>query len=116
VHGFTSSSSFWAETVFRESSILNGRLFAVDLLGFGQSPKPANCMYRLKDHVEAIETSLIEPQNLSSFHLVAHSMGCIIALALAAKHPTRVKSITLVAPVSKQRYSAALNWDCRSVS
>ncbi|PAN15498.1 hypothetical protein PAHAL_2G492400 [Panicum hallii] len=98
VHGFTSSSSFWAETVFRESSILNGRLFAVDLLGFGQSPKPANCMYRLKDHVEAIETSLIEPQNLSSFHLVAHSMGCIIALALAAKHPTRVKSITLVAP------------------
>jgi pimeloyl-ACP methyl ester carboxylesterase len=29
-------------------------------------------------------------------------MGCTIALALAAKHPTRVKSITLVAPVSRQ--------------
>ncbi|CAN6206508.1 unnamed protein product [Urochloa humidicola] len=103
IHGFTSSSSFWAETVFRESSsaaVLNSsRLFAVDLLGFGQSPKPADCLYRLRDHVEAIDTSLIETQhNLESFHLVAHSMGCIIALALAAKHPTRVKSITLVAP------------------
>ncbi|OEL36576.1 hypothetical protein BAE44_0002405 [Dichanthelium oligosanthes] len=98
VHGFTSSSSFWAETVFRESSVLNSRLFAVDLLGFGQSPKPADCLYRLKDHVEAIETSLVEPLNLSSFHLVAHSMGCIIALALAARHPNRLKSITLVAP------------------
>ncbi|CAN6219987.1 unnamed protein product [Urochloa humidicola] len=101
VHGFTSSSSFWAETVFRESSVLNSnnsRLFAVDLLGFGQSPKPADCLYRLKDHVEAIETSLIEQRRLRPFHLVAHSMGCIIALALAAKHPTRVKSITLLAP------------------
>ncbi|CAM0145029.1 unnamed protein product [Urochloa decumbens] len=101
VHGFTSSSSLWAETVFRESSVLsNTKLFAVDLLGFGQSPKPADCLYRLRDHVEAIETSLIEHNNLSSFHLVAHSMGCIIALALAAKHPHWVKSITLVAPVT----------------
>jgi len=120
VHGFASSSSLWAETVFRESSSSNilssSRLVAVDLLGFGQSPKPGNCMYTLKDHVEAIETSLLEldddePQqkqnsrrlmtmmsSSSSFHLVAHSMGCIIALALAAKHPTRVKSITLLAP------------------
>ncbi|BAF22590.1 probable lysophospholipase BODYGUARD 4 [Oryza sativa Japonica Group] len=98
IHGFTSSSSFWA-TVFRESSILNNcRMLAVDLLGFGKSPKPANCMYRLKDHVEMIERSLIDPLNLSSFHLVSHSMGCIIALALAAKHPERVRSITLIAP------------------
>ncbi|KAF8680770.1 hypothetical protein HU200_045616 [Digitaria exilis] len=108
IHGFTSSSSFWAETVFREGSSLlhsSTRLLAVDLLGFGQSPKPGNCMYTLKDHVEAIERTLLidpPPHNnlMSSFHLVGHSMGCIIALALAAKHPTRVKSITLVAPVS----------------
>uniref|UniRef100_A0A0D9X322 AB hydrolase-1 domain-containing protein n=1 Tax=Leersia perrieri TaxID=77586 RepID=A0A0D9X322_9ORYZ len=99
IHGFTSSSSFWAETVFHESSILNNcRMFAVDLLGFGKSPKPANCMYRLKDHVDMIERSLIDPLNLSSFHLVSHSMGCIIATALAAKHPERVRSITLIAP------------------
>nr|CAB3503407.1 unnamed protein product [Digitaria exilis] len=103
IHGFTSSSSFWAETVFREGSSLlhsSTRLLAVDLLGFGQSPKPGNCMYTLKDHVEAIERTLLidpPPHNnlMSSFHLVGHSMGCIIALALAAKHPTRVKSITL---------------------
>ncbi|KAF0907580.1 hypothetical protein E2562_018387 [Oryza meyeriana var. granulata] len=99
IHGFTSSSSFWAETVFRESSSILGncRMFAVDLLGFGKSPKPANCMYRLKDHVEMIERSLIDPMNLSSIHLVSHSMGCIIALALAAQNPGRVRSITLIA-------------------
>ncbi|WVZ67120.1 hypothetical protein U9M48_016245 [Paspalum notatum var. saurae] len=101
LHGFSSSSSFWAETVFREASITNCsrlRLLAVDLLGFGQSPKPGDCLYRLSDHVEAIERSLIQPLGLTSFHLVSHSMGCVVALALAAKHPARVKSITLVAP------------------
>lgn len=108
--------------MFRESSILGSRrLFAVDLLGFGRSPKPADCKYRLRDHVEAIETSLFEQQHgLGSFHLVAHSMGCVIALALAAKHPSRVKSITLLAPVSLPVVVALANWemrsDCRSVS
>ncbi|KAL1064187.1 hypothetical protein V6Z11_D13G195100, partial [Gossypium hirsutum] len=42
--------------------------------------------------------SVISAYELSSFHLVAHSMGCNIALALAAKYPKFVKSVTLVAP------------------
>ena len=103
LHGFTSSSSFWTETIFpkfSEQVKQKCRLVAVDLLGFGSSPKPRNCSYTLKDHVRMIEKSVIEPLDLSSFHLVAHSMGCVIALALAAKYPTCVKSITLVAPVS----------------
>ncbi|KAG0447672.1 hypothetical protein HPP92_028199 [Vanilla planifolia] len=45
-----------------------------------------------------IERSVIKHFNLDSFHIVAHSMGCILALGLAAKHPKSVKSITLVAP------------------
>ncbi|XP_040257460.1 probable lysophospholipase BODYGUARD 4 isoform X1 [Aegilops tauschii subsp. strangulata] len=100
IHGFTSSSSFWAQTVFPEPAAANHRrLIAVDLLGFGDSPKPANCAYTLRDHVEAIERSLVDPLHLGSFHLVSHSMGCTIAIALAAKHPARVKSVTLVAPL-----------------
>ncbi|KAI3693682.1 hypothetical protein L1987_76631 [Smallanthus sonchifolius] len=74
------------------------RLFAVDLLGFGSSPKPRECLYTLNDHVEMVEKSVIREFDLNSFHLVAHSMGCIIALALAAKYPNNLKSITLVAP------------------
>ena len=103
LHGFLASSSFWTETVFlnlSESAKCNYRLFAVDLLGFGRSPKPNNCMYTLRDHVERIKNSVVRPFQLNSFHLVAHSMGCIIALALAAKYPNAVKSITLIAPVS----------------
>lgn len=103
LHGFLCSSSFWTETLFpnfSEKTNHEYRLIAVDLLGFGKSPKPRDCSYTLKDHVEMIEKSVILPLEMSSFHLVAHSMGCIIALALAAKYPKNVKSITLVAPVS----------------
>ncbi|KAK9191081.1 hypothetical protein WN943_019692 [Citrus x changshan-huyou] len=101
LHGFLSSSSFWTETVFPNLSdhqSNNYRLFAVDLLGFGRSPKPRDKLYTLRDHFEMIEKSVISQFDLKSFHLVAHSMGCIIALALAAKHPNIVRSITLVAP------------------
>lgn len=44
-----------------------------------------------------IEKSVIHPFELNSFHLVAHSMGCVVALALAAKYPNSLKSITLIA-------------------
>ncbi|GAB4834941.1 hypothetical protein Ancab_033207 [Ancistrocladus abbreviatus] len=101
LHGFLSSSSYWTETVFQnlsEAAKRNYRLFAVDLLGFGKSPKPRECLYTLKDHLEMIEKSIISPYRLKSFHLVAHSMGCVIALAIAAKYPESVKSLTLVAP------------------
>ncbi|KAK4392589.1 putative lysophospholipase BODYGUARD 4 [Sesamum angolense] len=101
IHGFLSSSSLWTETVFpnlSEHSKQNYKLFAVDLLGFGRSPKPRDCLYTLKDHLEMIEKSVILPFQLKSFHLVAHSMGCVIALALAAKYSDSVKSITLIAP------------------
>ncbi|CAI9099354.1 OLC1v1036161C1 [Oldenlandia corymbosa var. corymbosa] len=101
IHGFLASSSYWAETIFpnlSDSMKQNYRLFAVDLLGFGRSPKPSDCFYTLRDHLEMIEKSVIGPYKLDSFHIVAHSMGCVIALALAAEHIKLIKSITLIAP------------------
>ncbi|VVB14965.1 unnamed protein product [Arabis nemorensis] len=102
IHGFLSSSSFWTNTMFKylpeTTAKTNYRFFAVDLLGFGDSPKPRDSQYSLKEHVEMIEKSVILPNNLTSFHVVAHSMGCIVAVALAAKFSNSVKSIALVAP------------------
>lgn len=73
-------------------------MFAVDLLGFGMSPKPNDSLYTLREHLDMIEKSVIEPYNVKSFHIVAHSLGCILAIALAIKHPGSVKSLTLLAP------------------
>jgi len=102
IHGFISSSGFWTETVLPHvspSARSRRRLFAVDLLGFGRSPKPADSLYTLREHVEMIERSVIERHGVRSFHIVAHSLGSILALALAVKYPAAVRSLTLVAPV-----------------
>jgi pimeloyl-ACP methyl ester carboxylesterase len=101
IHGFISSSGFWTETVLPHVSPAarsRRRLFAVDLLGFGRSPKPADSLYTLREHVEMIERSVIERHGVRSFHIVAHSLGSILALALAVRHPAAVRSLTLVAP------------------
>nr|GME08740.1 probable lysophospholipase BODYGUARD 4 [Ipomoea batatas] len=102
LHGFMASSSFWTQTVFpylsEEDSRQKYRLFAVDLLGFGKSPKPMDCLYTIRDHIEMIEKTVIVPFEMKSFHLVAHSMGCVIAVALAARYSKSLKSITLIAP------------------
>ncbi|CAK9167447.1 unnamed protein product [Ilex paraguariensis] len=101
IHGFISSSAFWTETLFpkfSKSAKSIYRLFAIDLLGFGRSPKPNDSLYTLKEHLDMIEGSVLEPYKVKSFHIVAHSLGCILALALAVKHPGSVKSLTLLAP------------------
>ncbi|KAK2664394.1 hypothetical protein Ddye_002968 [Dipteronia dyeriana] len=101
IHGFISSSAFWTETVFPNFTNVTKstyRLFAIDLLGFGRSPKPTDSLYTLKEHLDMIEKSVIEPNKVKSFHIVAHSLGCILALALAVKHAGSVKSLTLLAP------------------
>lgn len=101
IHGFISSSGFWTETVLPHVSPAarsRRRLFAVDLLGFGRSPKPADSLYTLREHVEMIERSVIQRHGVTSFHIVAHSLGSILALALAARYPAAVRSLTLVAP------------------
>ncbi|KAJ0716620.1 putative dihydrolipoyllysine-residue acetyltransferase [Helianthus annuus] len=101
IHGFISSSAFWTETLFpnfSRSIKSKYRLFAIDLLGFGKSPKPHESLYTMKEHLDMIERSVLEPNKVESFHIVAHSLGCILALALAVKYPKSVKSITLLAP------------------
>ncbi|XP_076939064.1 putative lysophospholipase BODYGUARD 1 [Bidens hawaiensis] len=101
IHGFISSSAFWTETLFpnfSRSVKSKFRLFAVDLLGFGKSPKPHESLYTMKEHVDMIERSVLEPYKVETFHIVAHSLGCILALALAVKYPKSVKSLTLLAP------------------
>ncbi|XP_039011455.1 probable lysophospholipase BODYGUARD 1 [Hibiscus syriacus] len=101
IHGFVSSSAFWTETLFPNFSSKaksTYRFLAVDLLGFARSPKPNDSLYTLREHVEMIEKSVLEAYNVESFHIVAHSLGCILALAIAVKHPGSVKSLTLLAP------------------
>ena len=68
------------------------RLVLVDLLGFGQSPKPWTT-YTVERHVAALERVL---GGRSPFTLVGHSFGAIAAVAYAAHHPDNVAGLVLI--------------------
>jgi pimeloyl-ACP methyl ester carboxylesterase len=72
--------------------------FAIDLLGFGESPIPVHSDYTLSDHVKAIEHSIRALRIPKPFVIVGHSMGALIAARFAADNPRLVTKVVLVSP------------------
>ncbi len=64
----------------------------VDPLGFGDSPKPW-AWYTVDAHVDALYETL---RPYAPFTLVGHSMGTLLALAYAARHPADVNGLVLI--------------------
>ncbi len=68
------------------------RLLLVDLLGYGQSPKPWR-RYTIERHVAALR-GVLERRGPAT--LVGHSFGAIAALAFAARYPDEVTGLVLI--------------------
>lgn len=96
LHGIESSSDYWRALI--KPLAEHRRIVTVDLLGFGKSPKPLNLPYTLDNQVEWLKRTL-DQLGIREFEFCAHSLGSIVALAFAAKHPERVQRLTLLAPV-----------------
>jgi pimeloyl-ACP methyl ester carboxylesterase len=68
----------------------------VDLPGSGRTPA-AGAM-QLADLAEQL-AGLLKAQGVEKAHVVAHSMGTVIATHLAANHPELVRSLGLIGPL-----------------
>ena len=73
------------------------RVIALDLPGFGESDKSLERHYTAQDQAENIK-AFTRALGLRSFHLGGHSLGGKISAVYAAKHPSQVKSLWLLAP------------------
>jgi len=69
------------------------RILLLDLLGYGRSPKPWR-RYTVDRHVAALRT-VLGPRGPMT--LVGHSFGAVAALAYAARYPTDVTGLVLLA-------------------
>jgi predicted alpha/beta hydrolase family esterase len=84
IHGLTGSMNYWKRDL--EAINQTHKLLLIDLLGFGDSPKP-NSDYSLDTQLKALEKVIIKEKfNDGQTIIVGHSMGSTIALALLAKH------------------------------
>lgn len=107
LHGVENDGSFWNQVALAVAS--RNRVVALDLLGFGRSPKPHDIPYSAEDHIRSIEMTLrsLLRTDDEPLTLVGHSLGAIIAAAFARKHPDRVKRLVLFSvPVNERDVEA----------
>lgn len=95
IHGLAGSSANWTSLAGALSARATGYL--VDLPGHGRSDPPPGGRYSLIRDAELLAV-LIRRRSQGPVHLVANSMGGVIATALAARHPELIATLTLISP------------------
>lgn len=95
IHGLAGSSANWTSLAGALSGHSTGYL--VDLPGHGRSDPPPGGRYLLTRDADLLAV-LIRRRSTGPVHLVANSMGGVIATALAARHPGLVSTLTLISP------------------
>jgi len=93
VHGFGADRLSWVANQHALSEA--GRVYVLDLPGHGDSPLAGSAGL---DALAAAVERAIEASGLGPLHLVGHSLGGAVAIALAAARPDRVRSLALIAP------------------
>ncbi len=78
-------------------------LYALDLKGFGNSPRPTDDRYAPYDQAAWI-IAYIKEKDLKGLTIVSHSIGAAVAMIVTLKIPERIERLILIAPVVYPQY------------
>ncbi|MEM7246874.1 MAG: alpha/beta hydrolase [Acidobacteriota bacterium] len=94
LHGITGSRFYWENLA--QALQVDHRVVRVDLLGFGESPKPTG-RYDLGAHARAVR-ELMEHLGLTErpIAVIAHSLGALITLEASVRWPGWIERALLV--------------------
>lgn len=95
LHGFSGDKSIWLR--FARLLPAGFRLLIPDLAGHGRNPSDPTLDYGIQGHARRT-IAMLDTQQIDRVHLVGSSMGGLIAATVAAEHPERIASITLLSP------------------
>lgn len=96
LHGLASSSATWNFLIPLLKD--NYRCITIDLVGFGESPKPQWYAYTMEDHVRDIHATIKRLKLRQPVILVGHSLGSLLATRYARLHQERISRLVLVSP------------------
>jgi pimeloyl-ACP methyl ester carboxylesterase len=96
LHGIATSSASWNNLVPYLRN--NYKCITIDLLGFGQSPKPNWYSYTPDEHVKNIQYTIKKLKLKDPYVLIGHSMGGLLALHYAKRHPNMIKQLVMLSP------------------
>lgn len=100
IHGLGGSTSFFTPLV-RKLGLENTEDWTnilFDLEGHGMSPSKATSKTSISSYVDDTRSLLTTLGVSKPVTIVAHSMGCLIALHLASQYPSLVKKLVLLGP------------------
>jgi 2-hydroxymuconate-semialdehyde hydrolase len=99
IHGSGPGVSAWANWRLAIPKLSQRRrVVAPDMLGFGYTDRPAGATYSMDAWVgQAID--LLDALDIESADCVGNSFGGALALALAIRHPARVRRLVLMGSV-----------------
>lgn len=95
VHGFGANKDHW--TSVARFLTRDFRVIALDVPGFGDSSRVSEASYGLDKQIERL-LDFAAKLKLDHFHLGGNSMGGYLAAVLAARYPSKVNSLWLLAP------------------
>lgn len=99
VHGVASRAAD-AAPLFRQL-MRQHRVYALDLLGYGESDKPRDASYSVAMQAEVVR-GFLDAAGLAEADVIGISLGGWIALKIAAEHPERVRRLVLVSSAGLQ--------------
>lgn len=95
LHGFPQHSGEWVD-LLPALHAAGLRTYALDQRGYSPGARPTQVeAYRLAECV-ADAVAVLDALGVSAAHVVGHDWGAIVAWALAAQHPDRVRTLTAV--------------------
>jgi cis-3-alkyl-4-acyloxetan-2-one decarboxylase len=96
LHGLASSSANWEPIIplLRDKY----RCITIDLVGFGDSPKPDWYRYTMEEHIRDINKTIKHLRIQRPFILVGHSLGSLLATRYARLNPRDVSRLVLLSP------------------
>ncbi|SCE74066.1 Pimeloyl-ACP methyl ester carboxylesterase [Micromonospora matsumotoense] len=112
LHGFPQHGGEWDEVV-PALHAAGLRTYAPDQRGYSPGARPAEVAgYRLPELV-ADAVAVLDGLGVEAAHVVGHDWGAIVAWALAARHPERVRTLTAVSVPHPAAFGHALATDRR---
>jgi pimeloyl-ACP methyl ester carboxylesterase len=92
IHGSAGSMAWWDPVV--PALAVACRVIRVDLLGHGRSSSPASG-YCIPAHARRVGAAL-DRLGVGRVTVIGHSMGCMVATALAGQRPDKVAALALI--------------------
>ena len=96
VHGIGNSLHAWDEVAARLPQDI--RVIGVDLLGFGESPRPTWAKYSASTQARALGLTLAGLRLTQQPVIVGHSLGALVAIETARRYGLLIKQLILCSP------------------